>query len=87
MLTARDARDVARKANAGGMAEVLARYEREIEDEARIGRRSAMLDYCDCCDGDKRAAMRELGEQGFRIAEYCDTVGGVRQSRAYYAEW
>lgn len=87
MITANDARDLAYKACNSEMLDALEKFEREIREEAEAGHRSAMLCYCDCCDGDMRAALFELEAQGFRVSRRREMSGGVLQSRAYYAEW
>lgn len=65
---------------------LLANYMSLIEKAAADGNRFVLLEYCDCMDGNKDKAMRELEKRGFRIVRKREW-SGCWQDPGYYAEW
>lgn len=64
----------------------LADYMSLIEKAAANGNRFVLLEYCDCMDGNKDKAMRELKKRGFQIVRKREWLG-CWQEPGYYAEW
>ena len=64
----------------------VARFEKDIEEAARRGKRCTLLCYTDCGD-EQRSAIKDLEDRGFSITVHREVSGGVLQSPGYYAEW
>lgn len=64
----------------------LARFERDIEQAAKKGRRSVILCFVDCGPAE-RWAVNRIERRGFRISRHRENIGGRVQDPAYYAEW